>query len=90
MGGDRRLVLSSAILAVILIFVLQRWWSIPLGVGLWMGMRALAKRLGKADAYMLEVYSLHRKYKGFYPAKSGLRYRPASRLRADWKPKILG
>lgn len=89
MGGDRRLVLGAAVLSAILILVLQHWWSILLGLLLWWGAKGAAQRMGKADPYMINVYSLHNKYKRFYPAKSGLRY-TARQLPKDWKPKILG
>ena len=72
MGGDREMVLTSALLSAILIFSIGRWWGIPLGLAIWATSVALLSRLGKADPLMRQIYLRHRTYQSFYPAKSGI------------------
>src|SRR6266853_770957 len=36
MGGDRELILVSAILAAMLVFAVMKWWSIVAGLVLWL------------------------------------------------------
>ena len=36
MGGDRELILVSAILAAMLVFAVMKWWSILGGLALWL------------------------------------------------------
>lgn len=74
MGGDRELVLVSALMAAILVFAMGNFWGIPLGVVLWLVCVAVLSRLGKADPMMRAVYLRHIRYKMFYPAKSGLHW----------------
>jgi type IV secretion system protein TrbD len=72
MGGDRELVLMSALMAAILVFAMGQIWGIPLGIVIWLVCVAALSRLGKADPMMRPVYLRHIRYKTFYPAKSGL------------------
>ena len=72
MGGDREMVLCSALLAIILIVLIQTWWSALLGVIFWVIAIAVLKRLGKQDPMMRQVLLRHLRYKDSYPASSGV------------------
>ncbi len=84
MGGDRELVLLSALFAAILIFSIGKLWGIPLGIAVWVVCAAGLSRLGKADPMMRQVYLRHIRYKTFYPAKSGL-HREATGTPKSWQ-----
>jgi type IV secretion system protein TrbD len=72
LGGDRELVLVSALIAISLAFSLATWWGIALSVAFWISSAAVFQRMGKADPMMRQVYMRHIRYRSFYPAKSGL------------------
>ena len=72
MGGDRELVLCSGLLAVILVALIQTWWSTVMGVALWIVGVAVLKRMGKQDPMMRQVLIKHLQYRDFYPAASGV------------------
>jgi len=72
LGGDRELVLVSALISVSLAFSLATLWGIGLSVAFWVGSVAVFQRMGKADPMMRHVYVRHIRYRSFYPAKSGL------------------
>jgi type IV secretion system protein TrbD len=72
LGGDRELVLFSALFAAVLIFSLAKLWAAMVGVVFWLTAVGVLRRLGKADPLMRKVYLRHIRYKQFYPAKSGL------------------
>jgi type IV secretion system protein TrbD len=72
MGGDREMVLTAGLVCVILIGLIQTWWSAALGLGLWFSSIAILKRVGKVDPLMRQVLIKHLKYKDHYPAQSGL------------------
>ena len=72
LGGDRELVLVSAILAAMLVFAVMKWWSVVAGVGLWVTAVGVLARMGKADPLLRQVYVRHIRYRTFYPAKSRL------------------
>ena len=71
LGGDRELVIFVGLLAAILVFGLVTWWSILLGILLWLAGVALLARLGKEDPLMRRVYFRHTRYSPYYPVKSG-------------------
>jgi type IV secretion system protein VirB3 len=73
LGADRELVLFVGLISAILVFALIRWWSILMGILLWLVAVTLLVRMGKEDPLMRQVYLRHVKYEAFYPAKSGLR-----------------
>src|SRR5215472_8753482 len=72
LGADRELVLFVGLISAILVFALVRWWSILMGVLLWLVGVALLVRMGKEDPLMRQVYLRHVRYQAFYLAKSGL------------------
>jgi len=72
LGGDRELVLVSGVLAAILIFAVMTWWSILVGLAVWLVAVAVLARMGKVDPLLRHVYIRHIRYRSFYPAKSKL------------------
>lgn len=72
LGGDRELVIFVGLISAILVFALVTWWSIILGILLWLCGAAFLAQIGKRDTLMRKIYVRHVKYQGFYPAKAGL------------------
>jgi type IV secretion system protein TrbD len=70
MGGDRELVLCSALLAFVLTIPSFDWVAITSGVLLWVIALFLLRQMGKADPLMRQVYLRHRQYQKHYPARS--------------------
>lgn len=68
LGGDRELVLLSALAAAMLIFAVMEWWAVIAGIGLWVVGVGLLAWMGKSDPLMKEVFVRHVGYQGFYPA----------------------
>jgi type IV secretion system protein VirB3 len=73
LGADREMVIFIGLISAILVFALVTWWSIVLGVGLWLVGVAVLARMGKEDPQMRKVYLRHVKYQSFYPARGELR-----------------
>ncbi len=72
LGGDRELVLITALTSTTLALSLGSWWGVGLAVLFWVGAVAVLQRMGKADPLLRQVYLRHIRYRQFYPAKSGL------------------
>ncbi len=70
MGGDRELVMFTALLAVALIFAAQEWFAALFGVVLWCAALYLLRLMAKNDPQLRQVYLRHRRYRAFYPAHS--------------------
>ena len=70
MGGERELVLISAILAAVLVFSLERLVFTILGVIVWSVSVAALQRAAKADPQLSRVYVRHARYRAYYPAQS--------------------
>lgn len=70
MGGDRELVMFSALLAFTLIFAAQAVLAAVIGVMLWFGTLFVLRLMAKSDPKLRKVYLRHRKYKSYYPARS--------------------
>ena len=70
MGGDRELVMFTALLAAALIFAAQEWFACVFGVVLWTAALYLLRLMAKNDPQLRHVYLRHRRYKAFYPAHS--------------------
>lgn len=77
MGCERELILSTGVISVILIIFIQKWWSVALGVGVWLLAVAVLRRVGKVDPIMSKVLQRHFKYRDYYPAQSGLERKAA-------------
>jgi type IV secretory pathway TrbD component len=78
LGGDRELVLVSAILAAIMVFAIMTWWSVLIGVFFWLAAVMVLSRMGKADPLLRHIYVRHIRYRSFYPAKSGVSSLPTT------------
>jgi type IV secretory pathway TrbD component len=70
MGGDRELVMFTGLLAGSLVFAAQAWKATVFGVLLWFTSLYLLRLMAKSDAYLRQVYMRHRRYKGYYAARS--------------------
>jgi type IV secretion system protein VirB3 len=70
MGGDREMVMFSGLLAFALIFSAQEVRATVMGLGLWTMALFLLRLMAKADPMMRFVYLRHRRYRGYYPARS--------------------
>lgn len=84
LGGDRELVLITALTAATLALSLGSWWGVGLAVLFWIGAIAILQRMGKADPLLRQVYLRHIRYRQFYPAKSGL-YSRCAPLPRGWR-----
>jgi type IV secretion system protein VirB3 len=84
LGGDRELVLITALTAGTLGLSLGSWWGIGLAVLFWLCAIAILQRMGKADPLARHVYLRHIRYHQFYPAKSGL-YSECVPVRGSWR-----
>jgi type IV secretion system protein TrbD len=70
LGGDRELVLFSALLAFVLTVPSFQWASIITGIVLWLIGLFLLRRMAKADPRMRHVYLRQLRYRRYYPARS--------------------
>ena len=84
MGGDRELILVSAILAAMLVFAVMKWWSILGGLVLWLIAVGVLARMAKVDPLLRHVYIRHIRYRDFYPAKSRMSAPPTT-TPANWR-----
>ncbi len=78
LGAERELVLSTALLAAGLVFSVHQWWSLILGVGLWLIGLAALQRMAKADPSLSQVLARHLRYQAWYPAR-------ATPFAKDWR-----
>src|SRR5215470_5486011 len=78
LGGDRELVLVAGLTSACLAFTLMSITGVALALVVWWGCVAVFSRMGKADPLLRHVYLRHVRYRGFYPAKSGLYSKPDS------------
>jgi type IV secretion system protein VirB3 len=70
LGADRELLLFSAMISALMIFAALKLSSIVIGSILWIASVYLLRMMGKADPRMRTVYLRHRRYAGYYPARS--------------------
>lgn len=66
MGADRELVLLTGLATVILIFVVLTWFSVLLGIAIWIGVVGALRIMAKADPMMRQVYLRHIRYRPNY------------------------
>ena len=66
MGADRELVLVTGLATVILIFVVLTWFSVLLGIAIWIGVVGVLRIMAKADPMMRQVYLRHIEYRPNY------------------------
>jgi len=70
MGAERELVLSSAIIAAVLVMSLERLIFTIAGVVFWGVSLAALQRAAKADPQFSRVYLRHVHYRAYYAAQS--------------------
>ena len=66
LGADRELVLLTGLAAIILIFVVLTWFSVLLGIAIWIGVVGVLRIMAKADPMMRQVYLRHIAYRPNY------------------------
>lgn len=66
MGADRELVLLTGLATVILIFVVLTWFSVLLGIPIWIAVVGILRIMAKADPMMRQVYLRHIGYRPTY------------------------
>ena len=69
LGGERELVLITAILCAGVAFSGLNVVAVVIGVGVWSIAIALLQWMAKADPYMSKVYLRHIRYRPYYPAR---------------------
>lgn len=72
MGCDREALLMVGLMAAALIFSVARLWAIITGVLTFVAAAAFLSRMAKLDPLLRHTYVRHVRYRGYYPAKSGL------------------
>lgn len=67
-GGDREMVLTTALISGVLVFSVGTWWGVVLGVTFWLLSIAILRRLALADPIMRKVFVRLQRYQKYYPA----------------------
>jgi type IV secretion system protein VirB3 len=70
LGGDRELVLFSALVSATLVFYVLEWVAAAVGVALWVSSLFVFRLMAKHDPKLRFVYLRHRIYRAFYPARA--------------------
>lgn len=70
LGGDRELVLTSAVLCGSLVFSASSWKAALVGGAIWAITLFLLRKMAKSDPLMRQVYLKSLKYRNYYPAQS--------------------
>jgi type IV secretory pathway TrbD component len=72
LGADREMVLLSAGLSVVLVWMMaaRGWQYVALGVGLWLVSLWFLRMLAKRDPQFRQVYLANLNYRRYYPARS--------------------
>ncbi|WP_256379200.1 conjugal transfer protein TrbD [Azospirillum sp. TSA2s] len=70
MGGERELVMFTALVAGGLILTAQNWIATAVGLSVWFGLIGFLRTMAKADPRLSHVYTRHLQYQAYYPARS--------------------
>lgn len=70
MGGDRKLVMFTGLLAFTLIFTALELRAALFGLCLWFGVLFSSRLMAKSDPLLLIVFWRHYHYKKYYPPRS--------------------
>jgi len=89
MGGDRELILVSAILAAMLVFAVMKWWSILGGLVLWLIAVGVLARMAKVDPLLRHVYIRTLSIGIFIPPRAGCLLLPRRPLQIGDKVCLL-
>ncbi|MFM2625780.1 conjugal transfer protein TrbD [Vibrio parahaemolyticus] len=68
LGGERELVLITALFCLVLIVILQDAIAAIVGVILWSVLIPIYRRMASTDPRMTKVYQNYARYQSFYPA----------------------
>jgi type IV secretion system protein TrbD len=82
-GADRELVLATLMIGAVVIASGFSFDSFVVGLAFVFSTMAALRKMGKIDPLLRQVYLENRKYKDFYPAKSG-RLVPGRPTPAKW------
>ena len=75
MGGDREIVMCSALIAFVAIFFGQSVTSAALGISFWLIVLTAARQINKADPMMRKVYLANLKFRqGYFPPRTHIRH----------------
>jgi type IV secretion system protein VirB3 len=66
MGADRELVLLTGLATIILMFVVLTWYSVLLGLAVWIAVLGILRIMAKSDPMMRQVYLRHIGYRPSY------------------------
>jgi type IV secretion system protein TrbD len=83
LGGERELVLFSALLAVLIVVSGMNLFSFLTGLALWSLAIAVLIRMGRVDPELSKVYQRHIRYRPYYPPRTGA-HAPAATV-PSWK-----
>jgi len=72
LGGERELVLMTALFAAMICFTASSWVQVVIGVFFWLAIHTMLIEMAKNDPNMSKVYLRHVRYKAFYPAQTGM------------------
>lgn len=71
MGGDRKAVMMTGVVAAALIFSAQTYYATAFGLLLWFSALFVLRLAAKSDPLLLPVYARHvLRYQPYYPARS--------------------
>ena len=70
-GGDRELVLAALMIGAVVVVSGFSWDSFLLGIVFLSLALVCLRKMGKIDPRLRHVYLANRKYRDYYPAKSG-------------------
>ncbi|ELB2105018.1 VirB3 family type IV secretion system protein [Vibrio parahaemolyticus] len=68
LGGERELVLITALFCLVLIVILQDWMAAIVGIALWVVTIPIYRLMANADPQMTKVYRTYARYQPFYAA----------------------
>lgn len=78
-GAERELFLFLVLVCTAMVFVTMSWPAAFAGIVLWgLGTWAL-REMAKVDPMMSKVYTRHRRYQSFYPARSSYAVKQAKK-----------
>ncbi len=69
LGGERKLVMFTALVCAGLIISSQSWWVTGICAVLWVVFLGLFRQMAKKDPYLSQVYLRHIQYQSYYPPK---------------------
>lgn len=72
MGGERELVLMTMLFAAMIAFTASSWVQVVVGVVFWIIVHGALVEMAKNEPHMSKIYLRHVRYKGYYPAQTGM------------------